>query len=163
MLFLKGGAIVPTGPVVQHVGEASPTDTVTLLIALDETGKIIMVCLHFLCFGFACILTWFCTTFLTFCALLLSGKAAGDLYEDDGDGFGYQNGNYLLTHYEAEKISTPSAKDGEVVICIASTAGRRERPKRTLHVRLLIGEDVEVSEKATSDFTKWIIVADFDT
>ncbi|KAG0578554.1 hypothetical protein KC19_4G032600 [Ceratodon purpureus] len=109
MLFLKGGAIVPTGPVVQHVGEASPTDTVTLLIALNETGK-----------------------------------AAGDLYEDDGEGFGYQDGDYLLTHYEAEKVSTPNAKYGEVVIRVASTEGRRERPKRTLQVRLLIGEDVQV-------------------
>jgi len=39
LLFLKGGAIVPTGPVIQHVGEVSPSDTVTLLIALDDTGK----------------------------------------------------------------------------------------------------------------------------
>lgn len=39
LLFLKGGAIVPSGPVVQHVGEMSPTDTVTLLIALDDTGE----------------------------------------------------------------------------------------------------------------------------
>jgi hypothetical protein len=109
LLFLKGGAIIPTGPVIQHVGEASPTDTVTLLIALDETGK-----------------------------------AVGDLYEDDGDGFGYKNGDYLLTHYEAEKVSSLSAKDGEVVIRIASVEGHRERPKRTLHVRLLIGQNVQV-------------------
>ena len=40
MLFLKGGAIVPTGPVIQNVGEASPTDTVTLLIALNDKGII---------------------------------------------------------------------------------------------------------------------------
>ena len=39
LLFLKGGAIVPTAAVVQHVGEAKPTDTITLLIALDEQGK----------------------------------------------------------------------------------------------------------------------------
>ena len=39
LLFLKGGAIVPIGPVVQHVGEAKPTDTITLLVALDESGK----------------------------------------------------------------------------------------------------------------------------
>ena len=38
MLFLKGGAIVPTGPVMQHVGEAKPNDTVRLLIALDDEG-----------------------------------------------------------------------------------------------------------------------------
>ncbi|KAG0617198.1 hypothetical protein M758_5G172100 [Ceratodon purpureus] len=39
LLFLKGGGIVPTGPVLQHTGEAKPTDTVTLLIALDDKGK----------------------------------------------------------------------------------------------------------------------------
>jgi alpha-glucosidase len=104
VLFLKGGAIVPTGPVIQHVGEASPTDTVTLLIALDEAGK-----------------------------------ASGDLYEDEGDGHGYKNGDYLITHYEAEKVDSH-----EVVIRIASVQGQRERPKRTLHVRLLIGENVQV-------------------
>lgn len=109
MLFLKGGAIVPTGPVIQHVGEASPTDTVTLLVALDEQGR-----------------------------------ATGDLYEDAGDGFGFQTGDYLLTHYEAEKVSSSSAKDGEVVIRVASSEGNRARPKRTLHVRLLIGEIVQV-------------------
>jgi len=74
----------------------------------------------------------------------LSGKATGDLYEDDGDGFGYKNGDYLITHYEAEKISAPGAKDGVVVIRIASVEGHRERPKRTLHVRLLVGENVQV-------------------
>lgn len=39
LLYLKGGAIVPTGPVVQSVEETKPTDTVTLLVALDENGK----------------------------------------------------------------------------------------------------------------------------
>jgi alpha-glucosidase len=109
LLFLKGGSIVPTGPVIQHVGEINPSDTVTLLIALDDTGK-----------------------------------ATGDLYEDDGDGFGYKNGDYLITHYEAEKICAPGDNDEEVVIRIASVEGHRERPKRILHVRLLVGENVQV-------------------
>ncbi|XP_024399119.1 uncharacterized protein [Physcomitrium patens] len=39
LLFLKGGAIVPTGPVIQHVGEAKLTDTITLLVALNTEGK----------------------------------------------------------------------------------------------------------------------------
>lgn len=37
-LFLRGGAIVPAGPVVQFVGE-KPYNEVTLLIALDKDGK----------------------------------------------------------------------------------------------------------------------------
>lgn len=39
LLFLKGGGIVPTGPVIQHMGEAKHTDTITLLVALDEKGN----------------------------------------------------------------------------------------------------------------------------
>jgi len=38
LLFLKGGGIVPTGPVIQHTSEAKHTDTITLLVALDEKG-----------------------------------------------------------------------------------------------------------------------------
>lgn len=91
----------------------------------------------------ACILG-FALLPLTLYFLPLSGKATGDLYEDDGDGFGYKNGDYLITHYEAEKISGPGAAHGEVVIRISSIEGQRERPKRTLHVRLLIGENVQV-------------------
>ena len=88
------------------------------------------------------------------CVVLFSGKATGDLYEDDGDGFGYRDGDYLHTHYEAEKVSSPGAKDEEVVIRIVAVEGRRERPKRTLQVRLLIGENVQVLEKAASGFFK---------
>jgi len=84
------------------------------------------------------------TGYLTFYARNISGRAAGDLYEDDGDGFGFQTGDYLLTHYEAEKVSTSLARDGEVVIRVASSEGNRARPKRTLRVRLLIGEIVQV-------------------
>jgi hypothetical protein len=99
--------------------------------------------------------------FLTLYPLCSPGKAVGDLYEDDGDGFGYKNGDYLLTHYEAEKVSSLSAKDGEVVIRIASVEGHRERPKRTLHVRLLIGQNVQVSENATSYFAEWFVATNF--
>lgn len=133
MLFLKGGSIVPTGPVIQHVGEARPTDTVTLLIALDDIGK------QSWCFStdHACLFMYY---FLPALHLLsISGKATGDLYEDEGDGYGYKNGDYLITHYEAEKVDAR-----EVVIRIASVQGQRERPRRTLHVRLLIGENVQV-------------------
>jgi len=84
------------------------------------------------------------------------------LYEDDGDGFGYKNGDYLITHYEAEKIWAPSAKDGEVVIRIASIEGHRERPKRTLHVRLLVGENVQVLQE-TSHIAKGFILVNIDT
>lgn len=65
ILFLKGGAIVPTGPVIQHVGEASPTDTITLLIALDDNGKSLFFLFWMTCYPiFLCtasgvlVLTW---------------------------------------------------------------------------------------------------------
>ncbi|KAL3500126.1 hypothetical protein ACH5RR_039219 [Cinchona calisaya] len=38
-LYLKGGSIIPVGPPYQHVGEANPTDDLSLLVALDEHGK----------------------------------------------------------------------------------------------------------------------------
>jgi alpha-glucosidase len=37
-LYLRGGAIVPTGPIMQYVDE-KPLDTITLLVALDENGN----------------------------------------------------------------------------------------------------------------------------
>jgi alpha-glucosidase len=37
-LYLKGGSIIPVGLPLQHVGEANPSDELTLLVALDESG-----------------------------------------------------------------------------------------------------------------------------
>lgn len=39
-LYLKGGSIIPVGPPIQHVGEAKPTDVLSLLVALDEHGNL---------------------------------------------------------------------------------------------------------------------------
>jgi len=38
-LYLKGGSIIPVGLPLQHVGEANPSDDLTLLVALDEHGE----------------------------------------------------------------------------------------------------------------------------
>lgn len=38
-LYLQGGSIIPAGPPIQHVGEANPTDDLSLIMALDENGK----------------------------------------------------------------------------------------------------------------------------
>lgn len=38
-LYLQGGSIIPVGPAIQHVGEANPTDDLSLLVALDEHGN----------------------------------------------------------------------------------------------------------------------------
>uniref|UniRef100_A0A6J0PDL1 Alpha-glucosidase-like n=2 Tax=Elaeis guineensis var. tenera TaxID=51953 RepID=A0A6J0PDL1_ELAGV len=34
--YLQGGSIIPTGPPLHHVGEAKPTDEISLIIALDK-------------------------------------------------------------------------------------------------------------------------------
>ncbi|KAK7367096.1 hypothetical protein VNO80_09105 [Phaseolus coccineus] len=97
-LYLKGGSIIPVGLPLQHVGEANPSDDLTLLVALDEHGK-----------------------------------AEGVLFEDDGDGYEFTKGNYLLTHYVAE------LKSSVVTVRVHKTEGSWERPKRRLHIQLLLG------------------------
>ncbi|KAI3859641.1 hypothetical protein MKX03_031155 [Papaver bracteatum] len=60
------------------------------------------------------------------------GKAEGVLYEDEGDGYEFSEGGYLLTYYAAELQSSV------VTIKISKTEGSWTRPKRRLHVQLLL-------------------------
>ena len=86
----------------------------------------------------------FCLCLIIY-SLTVAGRAEGELYEDEGEGFAYQKGDYLLTHYEAALVSGELAKNGgEVVVRIAKSEGQRQRPKRTLHVRLLVGDTTQV-------------------
>ncbi|XP_010551672.1 PREDICTED: uncharacterized protein LOC104822230 isoform X2 [Tarenaya hassleriana] len=62
-----------------------------------------------------------------------NGKAKGLLFEDDGDGYGYTEGIYLLTHYIAERQSST------VTLRVSKMEGEWQRPKRRLHVQLLLG------------------------
>jgi len=73
-------------------------------------------------------------------ALDAAGRAAGRLYEDAGEGFGYLDGDYLLTTYEAALI------DGVLEVRITSQDGRRRRPSRLLHVELLSESGVRHAE-----------------
>ncbi|XP_065877970.1 uncharacterized protein [Euphorbia lathyris] len=102
-LYLQGGSIIPLGPPHQHVGEASLSDDLTLLVALDEYGK-----------------------------------AKGVIFEDDGDGYEFTKGGYLLTHYFAELHSSV------VTVRVCETEGSWKRPKRRLHVQLLLGGGAKV-------------------
>ena len=61
-------------------------------------------------------------------SLDIEGRALGSLYEDDGDGYGYRQGDYLLTSYEAERVGDA------VELRIASEEGSRPRPERTIEV-----------------------------
>jgi alpha-glucosidase len=97
-LFLRGGAIVPVGPVRQFSREG-PLDALTLLVALDE-----------------------------------SGFATGTLYEDAGDGWGYQSGDFRRTTYTAYQ-------DGGVVrVVVSAVEGSRPAISRPVTVRLLTGD-----------------------
>ncbi len=100
-LYIRPGAIIPTGPVMQHVDEtAAPATPITLILALDKTGH-----------------------------------ATGTLYEDSGDGYGYTKGDYLLTTYAA-------ALEGDTItVSVRGVEGKRPRPDRPLHVKLLIDAD----------------------
>jgi alpha-glucosidase len=60
------------------------------------------------------------------------GQASGILYEDAGDGFWYQKGEYLLTTYEANR-----GADGVVTVKVTKSEGNQPRAKRTAMVRVL--------------------------
>ncbi len=62
-----------------------------------------------------------------------AGRADGTLYEDAGDGYGYQRGDYLLTTYHAQR------EGGSVVVTVAGTEGQRKRPARQVSVQV-VGE-----------------------
>jgi alpha-glucosidase len=62
-----------------------------------------------------------------------SDNAEGTLYEDAGDGYGYQTGDYLLTRYRAER------RNGTVTIKVLSGEGSRARPTRVVQAQVLTG------------------------
>lgn len=62
-----------------------------------------------------------------------TGKAEGVLYEDDGDGYEFLEGGFLLTHYVAELQSSI------VTVKVSKTEGSWKRPNRRLHVQVLLG------------------------
>ncbi len=96
-LLVRGGHIVPAGPIMQWTGE-KPLDPLTLLVSLDEQGQ-----------------------------------AQGTLYEDAGDGFEYQRGDYLITKYTAKRTGT------QVKVEVAGTEGNRAKTPRQVQVMILDG------------------------
>ncbi len=59
------------------------------------------------------------------------GQATGTLYEDAGDGFGYQKGEYLLTTYQAKQ------EGDKVTVTVLKTEGQMARPERSVSVIVL--------------------------
>ncbi|KAK4747953.1 hypothetical protein SAY87_014539 [Trapa incisa] len=66
-------------------------------------------------------------------ALDEDGKATGFLFEDDGDGYGFKKGEFLYTQYSAE------SEYSVVTVRVSKEDGLWNRPKRCLHVKLLLG------------------------
>ncbi|OAY72905.1 Alpha-glucosidase 2 [Ananas comosus] len=87
-----------------------------------------------------------------FVALDKDGKAAGVLFEDDGDGYEYTKGDFLLTYYAAELDSSV------VTVKVSKTEGLRKRPKRVLHVHLLLGGGAMINSQGTDGDEIHIIV-----
>ena len=78
------------------------------------------------------------------------GHAQGVLYEDTGEGYGYQEGDYLLTTYSAEQLGDT------VEVRIASEEGDRERPERIVEVVVVTDSG---TFEASGPETSTIIVA----
>ncbi|KAJ1693969.1 hypothetical protein LUZ63_010667 [Rhynchospora breviuscula] len=103
---------------------------------------------------------------ILFVALNNDGRAQGVLFEDDGDGYGYTKGEYLLTHYVAEMNSSV------VTVKVSKTEGSWKRPIRRLHIHLLLGgyamvsadcmdgEEVQITIPSTSEMSKLIAASE---
>lgn len=70
-----------------------------------------------------------------------SGRAEGILFEDAGEGFGYRDGDYLLTTYAAER------QNNHVRVWVKSSDGKRSRPLRAAEILILL--DGERMARAT--------------
>ena len=74
-----------------------------------------------------------------FVCLDANGKAKGQLYEDEGDGFSYRDGNYALSTLEA----TLTKK--QLSININKVEGQMEKPARTRRIAYVKGGKVQYS------------------
>lgn len=61
-----------------------------------------------------------------------NGNAKGTMYEDAGEGWGFKEGEYLLSTYQAT-----TRRDGSVSITVAAEEGDKERYDRPIRVRLI--------------------------
>ena len=60
-----------------------------------------------------------------------NGEAYGTLYEDEGEGFGYMLGEYLVTNFKATN------KNGKVTVEVVSQEGKLEMPGREIRVKVV--------------------------
>lgn len=98
-------------------------------------------------------------------ALDEDGKAEGVLFEDDGDGYEFTRGNYLITYYTAQ------CESSVVTIKASNTEGSWKRPRRRLHVKLLLGghamidswgtdgEDVQIKMPSENEVSNLVLMS----
>lgn len=94
-LFLRPGAVLPVGPLVQHTGEYT-LDPLTLVVNPDDDGS-----------------------------------AEGLLYEDEGDGVGFERGEFGLTRFRAQRSRSGIEIGSEII------GGDRAGQSRQVIVRAL--------------------------
>jgi alpha-glucosidase len=94
-LYVRGGAVVPTSPVMQYVDE-KPLTEVTLLVSLDEKGE-----------------------------------ATGTMYEDAGEGFGHEKGEFLRSTFKASRVG------GEVQVAVTGEGSWKPPAGRSYKVVVL--------------------------
>lgn len=98
-------------------------------------------------------------------ALDEDGKAEGVLFEDDGDGYEFTRGNYLITYYTAQ------CESSVVTIKASNSEGSWKRPRRHLHVKLLLGgyamidswgtdgEDVQIKMPSENEVSNLVLMS----
>jgi alpha-glucosidase len=79
-----------------------------------------------------------------------NGRAQGSLYEDAGEGFGYTQGDFALTRYEAV------TKGDSVAVSVRGRNGNRKIAGRNIQVRLITAGGVL---EGSGDESKGVVVA----
>ena len=67
------------------------------------------------------------------------GKACGQLYEDDGDGFAYRTGDYLITRLEATRTKK------RLTVTLSPQEGQWTAPERTLRIASVSNGKIQYS------------------
>ena len=98
-MLLRGGSILPIGPIVQSTVQIPEEQQITLLIALNEKGE-----------------------------------ARGALYEDAGDGYGYEEGACRTLQFSAE------TQDGKVIVKCIHQIGKWSMDHRFVNIRILTND-----------------------
>lgn len=84
-----------------------------------------------------------------------NGQAEGALYDDEGEGFEYRNGDYALLQFSCTEYNADS-----LLVSITQTEGSFERPARYFRVAVVGGEQTQYSDWTSSNTIRVPKVAD---